>query len=348
MHYNWKKYSTILLIAFIIAIGIIRFFPAAGEFYAHNVYPVIATVISAFSSVFPFSIGDLFIIAASFFLLFYLIRIFIRKENRKKRIFNLLSMLGWIYVWFYLFWGLNYFREDFYSRTNIAPATYTEEEFRHFLTDYVERLNKNYSPPRPPDTFSIAEEIRKGYAQLEEKFGLNHPPAHLKSKTMLLSPLLSKVGVTGYMGPFFCEFNLNRELLPEEYPGVFAHEAAHRLSISSEAEANFFAWLVCSRSEIPEIRYSGDFILFGYILQNAHRLLPEEEFKQFINSIRPEVIEQYKAYQDYWRNKYSPGIGKVQNYIYNLFLKSNRISSGTKNYSEVIGILIAWERASKP
>ena len=177
----------------------------------------------------------------------------------------------------------------------------TEEEFRHFLTDYVEKLNNSYTVTHSPDSLPVAEEIQKGYARLEKEFGLIHPPAHLKAKTMLISPLLSKVGVTGYMGPFFCEFNLNRELRPEEYPGVFAHETAHRLGISSEAEANFYAWLICNRSESAAIRYSGNFILLGYVLQNANRLLSEDEFKQFTTSIRPEIIGQYKAYLKYWR-----------------------------------------------
>ena len=345
MH-NGKKCSVLLLIAFIIAIGMVRFFPAAGEFYARHIYPGITTVLSAFSSVFPFSVGDLFILSASLFLLIYFLRILIRKKSRKERIFNLLLILGWIYVWFYLAWGLNYFRENFYARTGITPVSYTEEEFRHFLTDYVEKLNNSYTVTHSPDSLPVADEIQKGYARLEKEFGLIHPPAHLKAKTMLISPLLSKVGVTGYMGPFFCEFNLNRELRPEEYPGVFAHETAHRLGISSEAEANFYAWLICNRSESAAIRYSGNFILLGYVLQNANRLLSEDEFKQFTTSIRPEIIGQYKAYLKYWRNKYSPGIGKIQNYIYNLFLKSNQIASGTKNYSEEIGIIISWEKAS--
>lgn len=155
---NRKKCSAILLIAFIIAIGMLRFFPAAGEFYARYIYPGIATVLSVFSSVLPFSVGDLFILTASLFLLIYFLRILIRKKKRKERIFNLLLTLGWIYVWFYLAWGLNYFRENFYLRTGITPVSYTEEEFRHFLTDYVDKLNKNYTISRFSDSLPVAQE----------------------------------------------------------------------------------------------------------------------------------------------------------------------------------------------
>ena len=57
---------------------------------------------------------------------------------------------------------------------------------------------------------------------------------------------MSRVAVTGYMGPFFTEFNLNQELLSVEYPFTYAHELAHRLGIASEAEANLYAYLVTS------------------------------------------------------------------------------------------------------
>ena len=76
---------------------------------------------------------------------------------------------------------------------------------------------------------------------------------------MLWSRLMSRVAVTGYMGPFFTEFNLNQELLSVEYPFTYAHELAHRLGIASEAEANLYAYLVTSAAQEPAIRFSGYF-----------------------------------------------------------------------------------------
>lgn len=336
---------TVLLLC-ILLIQFIRHFPAAGEFYAQHIYPLIASFLSAFSSLFPFSIGDCFLFIASAGILGYFIKTLWKKGKRKRRLGNIALFLGWIYVWFYFAWGLNYFRENYYARTTISPATYTAEDFKRFLADYITRLNAGYEPAQflPPSV--VSEEIRKGYTNWKDTFKLTTPPSVLKPKTMLFSSLFSKVGVSGYMGPFFTEFNLNGELRPEEYPSVFAHEAAHRLGVSSEAEANFYAWLICTQSEIPQIRHSGNFMVMGHILGNAFRLLPPEEYRHFLSTIRPEILEQYKSRQEYWQQKYSPGIGKIQNYIYNLFLKSNRISSGLKNYSEVVGLLLSWQRYS--
>lgn len=337
-----------ILLGCIVLIQFIRHFPVAGEFYAQHIYPLIASFLSAISSPFPFSVGDCFLFIICAGILAYFIKTLWKKEKRKKRLGNIALFLGWIYVWFYFAWGLNYFRENYYIRAHITPVTYTAEDFKQFLSDYIARLNAGYTAAQflPPSL--VSEEIRKGYMNWKDRFQLTTPPPVLKPKTMLWSSLFSKVGVSGYMGPFFTEFNLNGELRAEEYPFVFAHEAAHRLGVSSEAEANFYAWLICTQSEIPQIRHSGNFMVMGYILGNASRLLPSEEYQYFLATIRPEILEQYKSRREYWQQKYSPGIGKIQDSVYNLFLKSNQISSGLKNYSEVVGLLLSWQRHSSP
>ena len=45
--------------------------------------------------------------------------------------------------------------------------------------------------------------------------------------------------------------------------------------------------------------------------------------------------------------KYSPLIGDIQDWIYDLYLKGNKIESGRKNYSEVIGLLISYNEWKK-
>ena len=56
---------------------------------------------------------------------------------------------------------------------------------------------------------------------------------------------------------------------------------------------------------------------------------------------RLEVKALYNEKVEYWHSLYNPWIGEAQEMLYNLFLKGNKISSGTKNYSEVIALLIA-------
>ena len=139
------------------------------------------------------------------------------------------------------------------------------------------------------DKALVAEEVKKGYHEIAGRFSLVSPAGYLHPKPMLMPFLMSGVGVLGYMGPFFTEYNLNPDLLPVQYPFTYAHEMAHVLGISSEAEANLYGFLVCSRSGVPEIRFSAYFALLPYVLSNAYGLLSEEEFNEWKETISPEV-----------------------------------------------------------
>lgn len=146
------------------------------------------------------------------------------------------------------------------------------------------------------------------------------------------------------MGPFFAEAQVNANLLNVQYPFTYAHEFSHLLGVSNEAEANYWAYRACTESSSPDLQYCGYFGLLPYVIFNAKLLLSEEDFQAWAQAIRPEVQEQYNQKNIYWRNHYSPLIGSIQNYVYNLFLKGNKIPSGKKNYAEVIGLLLSLQR----
>ena len=74
---------------------------------------------------------------------------------------------------------------------------------------------------------------------------------------------------------------------------------------------------------------------------NARGLLNEEDYKKWISVVRPEVINQYKEKREHWSSLYNPLLGEIQSAMYELYLKGNRISSGQKNYAEVVGLLLS-------
>lgn len=338
------KIRYVVLIVLLSVVWATQLIPILGEVYAQSVYPVISHFLSSFSKLMPFAIGDLFIFLSVLGLLFNPIKArYIQKKKWKQILLNEMEYLLWIYAWFYLAWGLNYSQKNFYQRTEIPYTAYTPEIFQEFVDDYITQLNRSYTPVNSINQDLIREETVRIYHQLSDSLGVNRPPhEHPRVKTMLFTPFISMVGVTGSMGPFFCEFTLNGDLLPVNYPATYAHELAHLLGITSEAEANFYAYQVCTRSEAMGIRFSGYFSILGHVLGNAQRLLSEEEYTQLFKRIRPEIIELAKENQAYWAAKYSPVVGAVQEWIYDLYLKGNKIESGRQNYSEVVGLLISY------
>ncbi len=339
-----RRIRLILLASLLILLWVVMGISGGGEVYARRIYPLFYALLTPFSSFFPFSIGDCFIYGSITGLLIYLVCSLFRRKPFGKVLLNMVEYLAWVYVWFYLAWGLNYFRQDFYRRTQTPYASYTVDSFRSFLTDYTEKLNRSYVSVPTLDREQVREEIGALYPTLAKSFHLLEPDAYLRSKPMLFTSLMSGVGVLGYIGPFFLEYHINSELLPEQYPFTCAHEMAHVLGVSSEAEANLCAYLICTGADDPAIRFSGYFSLLPYVLDNACRLLGEKEFGEWTDCIRSEVKVAYRDKAAYWQARYNPVIGKMQDVAYNLFLKGNNIPSGQKNYSEVIGLLISFSR----
>ncbi len=338
------KIRYIFLATLLLLVWLTQSIPALSDVYARSVYPIISFCLSSFSRLIPFAVGDLFIFLSVVGVLAYPVYARIKKQPWKKILLRDVEYLLWIYIWFYLAWGLNYSQKNFYQRTQIPYTAYEPESFKTFVEEYIEKLNDSYVPITRITPDVMSRETARIYNQISDTLGVHRPPhASPRAKTMLFTPFISMVGVTGSMGPFFCEFTLNGDLLPANYPATYAHELAHLLGITSEAEANFYAYEVCTRSKEKEIRFSGYFSILGHVLSNARRLLTQEEYTKLFQTIRPEIIQLARDEQAYWSAKYSPLIGKIQDWIYDLYLKGNKIASGRKNYSEVVGLLMSYE-----
>lgn len=328
-----------LLLAFVWLAMYVR---GMGEWYAQHIYPSVSFILSSFSALFPFSLSDCLIYGSIAGLPVYLLYGLIRKKRFLHRILRTAEFLLWIYAWFYMAWGLNYFRDGFYQRAGVEPASYSAGAFRTFLSDYTALLNETCCEDFRVTREALDAAVKEGYENLSAELRIMRPEGYLRPKPMLFSSLMSAVGVKGYIGPFFVEYTLNRDLLPEEQPFTCAHEMAHVLGVSNEAEANLCGYLACMSSDVQAIRFSALFSLFPYVLGNAYRLYSEEEFKAWVESVRPEVLRLYENRRAYWQSLYSPFVGEMQDWLYNIFLKSNRIPSGTANYSEVVALLMAY------
>lgn len=310
------------------------------EWYARNIFPPISDALSWLSSFMPFSVSDCFIYGSIVGLLVYLV-LRIRRSPWKTLGRVGMYLLG-VCLWFYAAWGLNYFRAPFYARAGVEPPRYDSLAFDSFLEHYAEELNRTYLAEIRIDSAKVAREVKAQYSWIAPRFGLKMPKDFHRAKPMIYSPMMSAVGVLGYIGPFFNEATLNKDLLPVQYPSTYAHEMAHVLGVAGEGEANFYAWLVCTSSSVPELRFAGWFSIFPYVLSNAYHNLPRERFETWTASIRPEVKKLYNEKNAYWQELYDETWGELQDKVYNLYLKSNRVAGGTANYSEVVGMVMAW------
>ena len=383
---NRLKWRYWLLLSLLILVLAFKWSPYLGSIYTLYIYSTIGRILSSFSGIFPFAIGDIFIaLSIAWVILYPLYEIVLRKRLARRFVFlapkencypktkkvwgRVAEYLLWIYVWFYIAWGLNYSQPNIYQRTGMKPAKVSEKVFREFAYRYADSLNllseerrvkseeTAFDGQRESQFNGIVDDglknrvrdaVLKGYSEIGVKEGINpsfNPHPHVK--TMVFTPLSSMAGVTGSMAPFFCEFTLNGDIRPHDYPAIYAHEYAHFLGIANEGEANFYSYLTCTSSTDKAVKFSGYYHIFFHVLRNVFDILGEKEGEKFLSHIRPEIIRLAKDDRHYWLSKRSKVLDAAQDFIFDLYLKGNNVSEGRKSYSGVVALILAWEEKQK-
>lgn len=367
---NRVKWRHWLLLVLLLLVTLAKMIPLWGFIYTTRIYPIIGTLLSPISGFFPFAVGDIFIALSIAWVIFYPIyEIGLRKKlarryffltakrgsyPKKKVVFGRVAeYLLWVYAWFYIAWGLNYSQPNIYARIEMKPVEVSEAKFKAFAYQYTDSLNALSISEKSFFSDSIADDglknrvrdaILKEYNKIGYKEGINAPfNQHPHAKTMLFTPLSSMSGVTGSMGPFFCEFTLNGDILPHDYPATYAHEFAHFLGVANEGEANFYSYIVCTASADKQVRFSGYYHIFFHVLNNVFDILGEKEGERFLKHIRPEIIQLAKSDRRYWLSKRCKALDAAQDIIFDFYLKGNHVAEGRKSYSGVIGLILAWE-----
>ena len=365
LRFKSLKWRHGVLIALLILVTLTKMIPLWGFIYTTRIYPVIGTLLSPISGFFPFAVGDIFIaLSISWVILYPIYEIGLRK----KRVFGRVAeYLLWVYAWFYIAWGLNYSQPNIYVRIGMKPVEVSKAKFKKFAYQYADSLNalsnaslcnaslsnarKSISPDSIVDDAlknRVRDAVLKEYNKIGYREGINRPfNQHPHAKTMVFTPISSMSGVTGSMGPFFCEFTLNGDILAHDYPATYAHEFAHFLGVANEGEANFYSYIVCTASADKQVRFSGYYHIFFHVLNNVFDILGEKEGERFLRHIRPEIIQLAKSDRHYWLGKRCKALDAAQDFIFELYLKGNHVAEGRKSYSGVIGLILAWEEEIK-
>ena len=376
---NRVKWHHWLLLVLLILVTLTKMIPLWGFIYTTRIYPVIGTLLSPISGFFPFAVGDIFIALSIAWVIFYPIyEIGLRKKLAKRNFFlaakrgsypkkkvvfgRVAEYLLWVYAWFYIVWGLNYSQPNIYYRIGMKPVEVSEAKFKAFAYQYADSLNAlsiasdNIAGKSIASDSIVNDELKnrvrdavlKEYDKIGYREGINKPfNQHPHAKTMVFTPLSSMSGVTGSMGPFFCEFTLNGDILPHDYPATYAHEFAHFLGVANEGEANFYSYIVCTASADKQVRFSGYYHIFFHVLNNVFDILGEKEGERFLKHIRPEIIQLAKSDRHYWLSKRCKALDAAQDFIFELYLRGNHVAEGRKSYSGVIGLILAWEGKNK-
>lgn len=309
------------------------------KYYSDGFYPLFARLFSSLSRFSPLSVWDIFWFLSILGFLAGAVMVIMKRIRFSIFCLKVARILALMYSFFYLSWGFNYFRPEISNRIGLEVIKVDGRLFRSMLDSVIILTNANYASLSKSNYPIIDRKIEESYSLNSEKLDITYPNGYRRPKSMLFSNLISKFGISGYFGPFFNEINLNRRVLPMEYPFLLAHEKAHQFGIAGEADANLAAFIVCITSDDPNLKYSGYLALLLYFLEDAQYF---SDYRDYLGKLDKPVIDELRFRQQYYFGLQNETMGKAHETVYDAYLKGNHVPHGVENYNQVVELSISW------
>jgi hypothetical protein len=114
----------------------------------------------------------------------------------------------------------------------------------------------------------------------------------------MLSNSFSNLSVLSLYSPFTGEILCNTEIPDYMKPFTLAHEYAHAIGATGEADANLLAYIALTQSEEPLLSYSSSLSMLQLVLP----FLPQSFINDTISRLPLFAKENLNEYRDYKRN----------------------------------------------
>ncbi|MDQ7054128.1 MAG: DUF3810 domain-containing protein [candidate division KSB1 bacterium] len=309
------------------------------RYYSRLVYPWITAVLSRFSGLIPFSLTEMALYAIAIGLPVSVVR-HLKNKRQLGRVFGYWIVGAiWLVAWFYIAWGLNYFRQPL-SDSLALPATAADTtaviDAFVVVTDRANSLSKQWQPLTRAE---IETEIEAGIRRVQALVPFYRPTGQRRPKHLLLNTLLNKTLTTGFFSPVFHEVHLNADLLDIEYPFTLTHEKFHQMGFANEAEANFLAFLTCVSSSKALIQYSAYLAAVRYL--GARLRIALSDYEPYATLIDTTVRRDFRRIRERWQ-KHAGRFSRISRKTYDRYLKANKIREGMANYTGMVDYLVGF------
>lgn len=347
-----KKRNLSLILFLGVQIMLIRWienFPSFIEtYYSKGIYLYISYLMRILFGWIPFSVGDLLIFSFILYVIRFLYLLFKTGfQDLLDKITGIIAFTSVIYFCFYLFWGLNYFREPLSKNLGYKTTTYTNDQLIDVSTYLISKLNATHLAITKSDSLEIKipysnqkiyslakngyENLSKDLPQFTYKYG--------KAKSSLMGIIQSYNGVSGYLNPFTGEAQVNGKIPKSSMPTTTCHEMAHQIGFAAENEANFVGFLAALSSDDLYFKYAAYRMATRYIIFELYKR-DEKKYREIYKAINIGVIKDFTASSAFWE-KYKNPLEPIIKKGYNAYLKSNNQREGINSYNYVVDLLIS-------
>ena len=350
-----RAIAIVVLFLLILLLGIIQNFPNFIErWYSEGLYPVICTILHLLFNFIPFSVGDVFyccVVVLGLIAVVKLIRLLFAKrfEAFLGYVLKIVLVVQVLYLVFYLFWGLNYYRPSAAKRLGLQDTSYTIYDIEAVTSRLIDSANLYRSSLTDSDLKTSNADIYRSAAEAINtlsKHSASYTSYRPKAKSSMLTWATNYLQTAGYYNPFTGESQVNYQMPVFMRPVTTTHELSHQMGFGAEDEADFVGFLAGISSQNKLLKYSAYYLGVGEFMSSIRRR-DSVAFKSLKTCISPAVLTDFKTERLYWKS-FEGRAGTLSGIFYDHFLKANNQPHGLKTYNRMIRLTMAWYKKNEP
>ncbi|MBR7185738.1 MAG: DUF3810 domain-containing protein [Clostridia bacterium] len=328
------------------------FSPRFADFFNRYIGAAVRAALAALTAWIPFSLAEMLILSLPLIFVL-LLRLALRHYSESWRAVlrycaGLLAGLLCFYIFFVWGFGTGYHASTVEEKLGLDRRPVSAEELEQTARYLVDRIaEERDSIAYRRDGFSVMpfshtemnDRLLDAYETICDRYSFVQR-MHSRIKPVILSEPWTYTHIAGVYTYFTGESNLNMNFPDYTLPYTAAHELAHQRGIAREDEANFMAFLVCTASDDPYIRYSGYLNLYEYVASALYSADPTRYF-DVLESISPAVRGEMAAYSAFFDRYRETVVSEVSGAINDTYLKLQG-TEGEKSYGRVVDLAVAW------
>jgi len=196
------------------------------------------------------------------------------------------------------------------------------------------------------DFDTLAAQAGQGFTTLAyEQSGSIFAGCTLPVKKLAWADMYTSMGITGVTMPLTGEAAVNPQIPSISLPFTMCHEMAHRMSIATEDDANFAAFLACLANEDKQFQYSAYYMAFRYCYSALYSAGTSEtaaaaaRIDLDVNGYLRYDLTQYDKFFSKHRDD---TLSNIADSVNDTYIKVSGDENGTASYGQVSIYLVNW------
>ena len=354
----WCMILFMIFFAALIAFAVAKKNAAFADLIHDNVGMVIRALLATLTSPLPFSVAE-FLLITSPVLVFLVVRsIFTATQTSItlgiRRTVCFLAIASLVYSTYIFGSATGFYGKGVDVRLGLERKDVSAEELYDTAIILIDQMREDVPEICYPEgTYSVMD---FSYTEMNEKLNAAYETLcetypefqrlHSETKPVILSEPWTYTHISGIFTFFTGEANVNVNYPDFIVVSSAAHEMAHQRGINKEDEANFVAYLVCSLSDDPYIRYAGTLDVLNSVMNDLYSA-DQALWKKAYAKMPKEINRENTAYSEFFDQYRENVAAEVTTAVNNAYISSNNQPAGVKSYGLVVDLVVAYYRDAK-